>query len=265
MTHAFDEETRIERIDDSRFTTTLTGEWNIGDNPNGGYLLAPLQRAMATVSGHPDPLSVTTHYLRPGEVGPAEIEVERIRTGRTIGTVRGRLIQNGKTKIESIAAFTDLTAGAHVADVSLPMPDMPPPEACPSRQVLTQGVDLPIINRVDVRIHPDHVLGASGREPVIHGWIRFHDERPVDAAALTLFADAFPPPLFALVGRIGWVPTIELTVQLRRRPVDGWILGSFRTSDIAATRTIEDGLLWDQSGQLVAMARQVGLVLNSGA
>ena len=58
------------------------------------------------------------------------------------------------------------------------------------------------------------------------GWIRFADERPVDAAALTLFADAFPPPLFALVGRIGWVPTIELTVQVRRRPVDGWVLGT---------------------------------------
>ncbi len=264
MTYAFDNETRIEQIDDTRFSTTLTGEWNIGDNPNGGYLLAALQRAMGSVSGHPDPLSITTHYLRPGEVGPAELEVDLIRTGRTIGTVRGRLIQNGKTKIESIAAFTDLTAGAHVADVSVEMPDMPPPDECPSREVLTQGVDLSIMNRIDVRIHPDHVLGATGRDPLIHGWIRFHDERPVDAAALTLFADAFPPPLFALVGRIGWVPTIELTVQLRRRPVEGWILGSFQTSDIAGTRTIEDGWLWDASGQLVAMARQVGLVLNAG-
>lgn len=263
MPYRYDEETRIEPIDDTRWRTHLTGEWNIGDNPNGGYMLAPLQRAMLVASGHPDPLSVTTHYLRPGEVGEATIEVETIRQGRTIGTVRGRLIQNGKTKIESLAACTDLTVGNESAQVTVSPPDMPPPEDCPPRTMLAQGVNLPIMDRVDVRIHPDHVLGAIGREPVIHGWIRFQDERPVDAASLSLFADAFPPPLFALVGRIGWVPTIELTVHVRRRPVDGWVLGQFRTSDAAGNRTIEDGHLWDSSGALIAVSRQVGLILNA--
>ena len=263
VAHHFDDETAIEQDDETTWTTTLTDRWNIGENPNGGYLLAPLQRAMQRASGHPDPLTVTAHYLRPGEPGPARLEIETVRTGRTIGTVRGRLVQNGRIKIEALAAFTDLGAGAHVADLPNPPPDMPPPEQCPSRAELAQGVDLSIIQRIDVRMHPDHVLGATGREPVMCGWIRFADERPVDAAALTLFADAFPPPLFALVGRIGWVPTIELTVQVRRRPVDGWVLGRFTTSDAAGPRTIEEGHLWDASGRLVAMARQVGLVLSA--
>ncbi|MEM7093215.1 MAG: thioesterase family protein [Actinomycetota bacterium] len=263
VAHHFDEETRIEPLDENRWRVNLSGNWNIGDNPNGGYLLAPLQRAMQEASGHPDPLTVTTHYLRPGEIGEGIAEVEVVRSGRTIGTMRGRLVQNGKTKIEAIAAYTDLTVGNEVADVSVPAPLIPPPEDCPPRTQLAQGVHLPIMDRVDVRIHPDHILGATGRQPLIDGWIRFADERPVDAAALTLFADAFPPPLFALVGRIGWVPTIELTVQVRRRPVDGWIQGRFRTSDAAATRTIEDGHLWDSSGRLVALSRQVGLVLSA--
>jgi len=206
---------------------------------------------------------VTTHYLRPGAVGPAEIETEPIRSGRTIGTVRGRLSQRGRTKLESMASFTDLDIGNHVVDVARPPVDVPTPDDCPSRLELPQGVDLPIMDRVDVRIHPDHAGPATRSVPEISGWIRFADERPVDAASLTLFADAFPPSLFALVGRIGWVPTIELTVQVRRRPVEGWIRAHFETTDVSKQRFIEDGWLWDESGELVAMSRQVGMVLST--
>ena len=63
VAYQFDEETALVQIDDTHWQTNLTSDWNIGDNPNGGYLLAPLAKAMASVSGHPDPLSITTHYL----------------------------------------------------------------------------------------------------------------------------------------------------------------------------------------------------------
>lgn len=279
VTWHFDNETRIHRIDgtsrtggtddtgatgvdrDMVWQTEITSHWNIGDKPNGGYLLAPLQRAMQIGSGHPDPLTITAHYLRPGEPGPARVEVELVRPGRTVSTMRGRLVQGGKTKLEAIAAFTDLTTGSHILDLGVEPPDIPPPDECPSRAELTQGVDVTMMGRIDMRVHPDHALGDTGREPVIAGWIRFADERPVDAASLTLFTDTFPPPLFATLGPVGWVPTIELTTHVRRRPVEGWLLGRFRTSDAAGPRVIEEGHIWDSSGQVVAMARQVGLIL----
>lgn len=263
MSYQFDEESRLTPTGEGHWTTELTSNWNIGDNPNGGYLLAPLARAMASVAGHPDPLSVTTHYLRPGTGdAPAQVETELVRTGRTVGTVRGRLVQAGKTRLESIAAFADITSEPPVVAIDTPAAPIPDPDDCVSRVELEQGVGLPIMDRLDVRIHPDHALGGTGREPVMTGWIRFADGRPVDSLSLLLFADAFPPPLFSAVGRIGWVPTIELTVHVRRRPVDGWIRGHFRTSDAAGRRTIEDAWLWDESGALVAVARQVGLVLS---
>lgn len=264
MGFQFDDETALTAVGENRFSAHLTSEWNIGDNPNGGYLLAPLLRAMNEVADHPDPLTVTTHYLRPGSGDvDADIEVEPVRIGRTISTMRGRLVQAGKTRIESMAAFTDLAAAAAVVDLENPPVDLPPPHECVSRRELEQGVVLPIMQRLDVRIHPDHAVAGTGREATISGWIRFDDDRPVDPIALALFADAFPPPLFSKVGYIGWVPTIELTVHIRRRPVEGWIRGHFRTTDAAGNRTIEDGLLWDESGELVAMARQVGLVLSA--
>jgi acyl-CoA thioesterase len=61
---------------------------------------------------------------------------------------------------------------------------------------------------------------------------------------------------------IGWVPTIELTVHVRRRPAPGWILGRFRTDDLVDGRMIETGGLWDSTGAFVADCRQIGLVLQ---
>ena len=75
-----------------------------------------------------------------------------------------------------------------------------------------------------------------------------------------LFADAFPPAVFGRYGPVGWVPTVQLSVQLRRQPSPGWILAQFRTQDLLDGRLIEDGLLWDEAGQLVAQVRQLALM-----
>ena len=77
-----------------------------------------------------------------------------------------------------------------------------------------------------------------------------------------LFCDTFPPSPFGQLGVVGWVPTVELTVHVRRRPEPGWILGRFRTDDLEQGRMIESGELWDSTGQLVAECRQIGLVMQ---
>ena len=53
-----------------------------------------------------------------------------------------------------------------------------------------------------------------------------------DPVAGLLMADAFPPAVFGLLGMVGWVPTIELTVHLRARPAAGWLLGQFVAEDL---------------------------------
>jgi len=121
-------------------------------------------------------------------------------------------------------------------------------------------VDLSILNRLDIRLHPDQAVpGAAGRAEV-SGWIRLADGRAPDALACLLMADAFPPAVFGLLGMVGWVPTIELTVHVRRRPAPGWLLGRFWSHDLSDGRVVEDGALWDSSGALVVQSRQLALV-----
>jgi acyl-CoA thioesterase len=110
-------------------------------------------------------------------------------------------------------------------------------------------------------IHPDQARAGQAGEATVSGWIRLADGVAPDTRSLVLFADAFPPSLFGALGMVGWVPTVELTVHVRRRPASGWILGRLATNDLHDGRMIEDGTLWDETGALVAQSRQLGLLL----
>jgi acyl-CoA thioesterase len=262
---AFDDETRLEPAGDGRWTGRVSAAWNIGTNPNGGYLLALAAAALRRAGTHPDPLSITVHYLRPGVAdAPCEIDATVLRSGRQLATVRATLSQAGEPRLEVLAAMGTLGDGEARAEARAGLapapPAMPPPEACVPRSPGEQGVPLPILSRVEVRLHPDEArAGAAGRARV-SGWIRLADGRDPDPLACLLFADAFPPAVFGLLGVVGWVPTVELAVHVRRRPAPGWMLGQFCTIDLDDGRLIEDGLLWDARGRLVVQSRQLALV-----
>ena len=268
----FDDNTRVTLLapvpladsSSAAFTGQVDPAWTIGANPNGGYLLALAAQALRQVTpDQPDPLSISAHYLRPGLSGePCRIDTQLLRSGRTLSTVRATLSQGGSARLELLAAMGDL--GGHDAAapplLSLAMPDIPPPQACISRSAAAQGVDLAILDRLDVRLHPDEAMPGAAGQARVSGWIRFADGRAPDALACLLMADAFPPAVFGLLGAVGWVPTIELTVHLRRRPAPGWLLGQFWSHDLGGGRVVEDGALWDASGQLVVQSRQLALV-----
>ena len=71
--------------------------------------------------------------------------------------------QEGKQRLEVVAAFSDLSAddggGPEIAQTP---PTIPPVSrtAC-TAAALEQGVELPILSRVDVHVHPDHAPGEE--------------------------------------------------------------------------------------------------------
>ena len=258
----FDRETAVQPVAEGRYRTELDSHWNIDTSPNGGYALASLVRAMSYEIDKPDsvPLSITAHYLRPSIAdSPAELDIEVLRKGRTTATVRGSSSQDDRVRLAAIGTFGALPTAAHPDDLSIEPPDLPPPDECPIRAELSLGTDLPLLSRVEVRIEPHEVEPGAADRAAVNGWVRFADGRPVDVWALPLFADCFPPSIFSLRGRIGWVPTLELTVHVRRLPESGWLQGSFTTDDASGDLLIEDGTLWDETGAVVARSRQLAL------
>jgi len=76
---------------------------------------------------------------------------------------------------------------------------------------------------------------------------------------MAVFADAMPPPIFNVIAP-GWVPTIELTVHMRARPVSEWLCCVFRTRFLFGGHLEEDGEIWDEAGTLVAQSRQLAIL-----
>jgi acyl-CoA thioesterase len=262
----FDEDTALTEVAPGRFAGQVTARWNVGSVPNGGYLLSMALRAVGGVFPGRDPLSATAHYLRPAAPGPVEIQVEKIKEGRTIGTAEARLSQGGQefARVLTSVGVLDPTLGPRFVDAT--PPPMPPLEEALARPGGAPNIE--VARRFEQRFDPETVRWATGagvaagqEHAVIRAYQRFVDGRPPDVLSLPLFADSLPPPVFAVVAA-GWVPTIELTVHLRAKPVDGWLRSQFQSRFVFGGLLEEDGEIWDASGQLVALSRQLAAVPN---
>lgn len=272
----FDDDTAVRR-GDGGWVGSINPRWNVGNNPNGGYLLAVAVRAMAAEAGlrvargegdivDLDAVSVTAHYLSPPVEGRVEIRTQMVKPGRSFVTVMAEVVQDGRERVRALGAFGDLAARRGPTRVSARPPDIPPPEDCVSLLDLTHRAGRPVpevMNRFDLRLPPDSPWGRPGEgDPFeITGWIRFKDGTEPSARSAVLFADAFPPTLLGAVDA-GWVPTLELTVHVRGRPAPGWLLGTFQTRVLLDGLMEEDGELWDSEGRPVALSRQLAMVLT---
>ena len=260
----FETETAIEPDGEGRWTAQISSAWNIRDNANGGYLLTPALRALRELTGHPDPLTVTTHFFRPGRGDqPAEITAELLKPGRTVSTAMATLSQEGKPRLTMVAGFGDVDATTpHDAGWSIPTPDMPGPDECIDRSQITQGVTVALNQRNEIRVDPACFEAPDDGSPTeMRGWARFRDGSDPSVLALPFVADSFPPTVFTRLGPIGWVPTLELTVHVRRRPAPGWLACQVWTDDLHNGKLVESCRIWDSTGALVAQGRQLGLLI----
>jgi hypothetical protein len=262
MPFEFDNAINAIPLGEGLYDTPVEDRWDINGNANGGYLLALAASAMRAESGRAHPVSISMHYLSPAPAGPAQMRTEVVKAGRRLATVVGTMTRDGKDIVRSIGTFGDIDATAGPQSNMIPFPDLPPFEECgvrPSNPDLPPGLG----SRLDMRLHPDDTGFATGNpkgEAHVRGWFAFKDGRPVDTMGLLLAADAFPPVMFNLFGLIGWVPTIEFTAHIRGVPAPGPIAAEFRSRVVQGGFWEEDGVMWDSTGAVVAMSRQLALV-----
>jgi acyl-CoA thioesterase len=103
-------------------------------------------------------------------------------------------------------------------------------------------------------------MQADGKQPRSRGWFRVRDGEELDAHAVILATDAFAPAIFSSNLAVGWTPTVDLVVQVRNPRPTGWLACQFTTRFVSSGMLEEDGEIWDRSGSLVALSRQLALV-----
>jgi hypothetical protein len=117
-----------------------------------------------------------------------------------------------------------------------------------------------IFHHFDTRLDPVCAGWMQGEDlsamSEIKGWIQFEEDRALDVFSIILTADAFPPAVLASHGMVAWVPTLEFSVNIRHIPQAKRLKCVFRTRFISCGLIEEDGELWDESGNIVAISRQ---------
>lgn len=252
----FNQDTGVERIGETRWRASLSENWCVGPVPNGGYVMAIIGKALSEALEHPHPLSINAFYLAPSQVGECEVQVELLRQGGSTSFAMARLFQNNELKVQATAAFVDFESAHGESQILMEPPQVPAFADC---------AELPINDFIAITKHTTQKV-IPGQEKSMMGepqgggewagWIDFSDGNPVDVFSLLYFSDAFPPPAFTLYGPTGWVPTLDLSVQLRGVPAPGPMKCRFTSKTLSAGTMEEDGAIWDSSGQLVMISRQ---------
>ncbi|MEV7993948.1 thioesterase family protein [Streptomyces sp. NPDC086077] len=265
----FDRDTAVTRRSEGVYDIDLSAGWTIISAVNGGYLLAVLGRALADALPHPDPFTISAHYLTASQPGPAVVRTDVVRSGRTLSTGQGSLLQYDEQgreveRIRVLASYGDLGALPDDVRTSAQPPVIPPMEQCFGPEDGPAPVDgsSAITERLMLKLDPATLgwaLGAPSGKGEMRAWFGLKDGRDADPLSLLLAVDALPSTAFEL-GISGWVPTVELTAHIRCRPAPGPLRVSITTRNLAGGFLEEDAEVWDSADRLVAQSRQLARV-----
>ncbi len=259
QSHLFDTDLEIKQIESQIFEVSLTDRWSINDTPNGGYVLAVVVKAMLIFVDKKSTPIITANYIARCRPGKALAHVELISQTRNFTRVMVRLTQKGKEKVRVLGTFSSGVNGMAQTEYDGGPPDIVSFESALQVPVMSQNS---LFDQIDLRLDPSCArwISGEGSHPMeFKGWVSLKDKRKMDIPSILLFADSYPPPVFVAYGPKAWVPTIELSVNIRKVPDATVLMGTFKTRFISSGLVEEDGELWDENGDLVAISRQYSL------
>jgi acyl-CoA thioesterase len=273
------ESTIVTRVGERRYSATIAPAWNLAMVPQGGVVAAIAARAMEAELGTGQLLrSFHGVFAAPVPVGPVDIDVDVIRSGRSMSQVQASVRAAGAD-----AGFVALAAFGHVRPgfsyTELAMPVVPPPDECvsyrdppPPEAGMPDGPMFPFWNEV---LEGRPALGHAPWDTSERGaaevatWFRFEHfpddgHGQFDQLALLVAADMMPSAVFEKVGtkESGWfAPSVDLTVHVAALPTGTWILNHNRAHYAGDGYASAEATLWDPHGRegptLLAWATQI--------
>ncbi len=253
----FDQDIAVTEQGQSLFRGTVSPNWLINGNPNGGYLMALAASAMLQRSARKSIPIMTVNYISRCVPGDVELHVDVISESSQFNRLQARLLQEGSEKIRAWGTFADEKIECILDRYETSAPELAPLDSCVPIPAIPKYT---LMDNLDIRLDPSCAGWMQGKladKSEHKGWIRFRDDRPFDMLSLLLMADAFPPPIFASQGLAAWVPTLELSVSVRNIPQTKWLKGFFRTRFVSCGLAEEDGEMWDEDGNLAVISRQI--------
>jgi acyl-CoA thioesterase-2 len=247
----------------------------------GGLVISQaLVAAARTVEDRP-PHSLHAYFILPGDPSvPIVYEVDRIRDGKSFATRRCVAIQHGRAIFTLAASFQIEEEGL---DHALTMPQVTPPEDLPSESELRERFGAMMPENVrrwfdqerPIEMRPVDLKRYVGRdqpsEPVQYVWLRATGRLPDDPAIhravlaylsdMTLLDTALIAHGKSIFQRSMQVASLDHALWFHRPfRADEWLLYAQDSPNTSGARGLTRGLIYAQSGELVASVAQEGLI-----
>ncbi|MEB3983128.1 acyl-CoA thioesterase II [Mycobacterium sp. 663a-19] len=236
----------------------------------GGHVAGQsLVSAVRTVDPHYQVHSLHGYFLRPGDAKARTVFiVERTRDGGSFATRRVNAIQHGEIIFNMGASFQTDQDGIHHQDA---MPAAPPPDGLPGLNSIKVFDDAGFkqFEEWDVCIVPrDRLQLSPGKAAQQQVWFRHRDPLP-DDPVLHICALAYMSDLTLL----GSAQVTHLDVRehlqvasldhamwfMRAFRADEWLLYDQSSPSASGGRSLCQGKIFTQTGEMVAAVMQEGL------
>ena len=247
--------------DPHAFTGTVQPSWSQGRAAFGGILLG-MTGATAQHAVPSDRLlrSANINFLAPVTVGPVQLEIERLREGRSVTHLQVRILQE-----EKVCAVTTLAYGTSRPQ-SLAMPATPMPTAAPPHRALDipflPGTTPEFLRHFEYRWTSSDLPYSGGKDVHIQGWMRPRIVCPLTSSYALVLSDAFPPPI--LCQSTAFVRSSSLSAHMQfvdlplpQETENPWFFYEGSASYGGNGYSDIDARLWHENGKLVARITQV--------
>jgi acyl-coenzyme A thioesterase PaaI-like protein len=255
----FDRTTTVQRVDGgvddagngpAVFAADLDESWASLLGVHGGYVTALAVRAAELLTPNRQVRTVATSFLRPAQIGPAEIVLDVVRSGRSFGTVAATLRQRGRD-----VTSTRITMLAPVVGEAWSEPVAMRPAPIDRCVRFTPPPMIKHFAQADLLIDPETIPVGGADETCIAGHVQPNETRPFDPAWLTMIGDWFPPSPFRRHQPPTGGVSIDYTVHLHRTlppSAEMWLEGVFEARTSTGGIALERGTLCTPDGLAVA-------------
>lgn len=253
----FDNDMRVTPLSNGLVEGRVSDNFLVNGVPNGGYMMALLTQALQSQSNNQAMVNISANFLRPNKLKDIVFSPELMATSSQFERYSVKSIQDGKETMRAMVTLMKDYPLGNETRYEVPAKNVLAREHC-QRMLAFPGYS--IFKNTHVLMQPESfawIQGAPTERSEHKGWLRLAEERPWDVQSILLASDAFPPPVLATEGMVAWVPTIEMAVQIRKIPSSRWLRCAFHSNYITDGLIEEDGEIWDEDGELVAISRQL--------
>ncbi len=241
-------------------TMEFPANWCQGRTAFGGLSAALLYQA---IRKHIDPsrrlLSLSTNFVGPLLADtPFSLSVEILRQGKSSTQVLAKVIQSEQVCVIVQACFAiDRQSGVNVP-VSKEM-RLKPVDARHTLPFI-EGQMPEFFQHVDLCPQQGAMPFSAAQTSHLGGWMRFkHTPEAITEAHIIALTDAWPPTLLQMFKQPAPASSMSWYLEFVQEPMltpGEWLGFEAITHHAKGGYGLEDGCIWSQSGELIALTRQ---------